>query len=417
MNRPKKLKKILYVLDNFPKLSETFILNEIVELAKRGFEIKIISRCVPEKEVFNDDVWKFKLLEKTFYLVRKNILKVFIHYRFYYYMFIFLKILIRRENRVFNLNSVGQGNRLLSLFRLWVNLSVLASLGEDPDMIHSHFAADASVYGLLLSEALGKPFTFTAHAYEIFCSPDIKTLKSLLKRANCAITPSLYNKKYMEEITGLENCNFQILRATIDQEKFLPSNKTFDGIIKIIGVGRLIEKKGFEYLIRGMEIVIKRHQNVLLFIAGTGPMEETLNALIEERNLKNHVQLVGALSNEECQNLLNDCWIGVLPCIVAKDGDRDVCPLTLQEAMAMELPVVSTFVGSIPELIDDGINGILVPEKDEEALANAIIRLLDHPDLRVKMGKNGREKILREFNIKKQVDKLLSIWEEISSSV
>jgi len=159
-----------------------------------------------------------------------------------------------------------------------------------------------------------------------------------------------------------------------------------------------------------MAIVRKKINYVSLNIAGDGPMKNSLQTLIKQEGLLSCVHLIGGVTNEECKTLLQECTIAVLPCVVAIDGDRDVCPLTLQEAMAMEIPVVSTHVGSIPELIDDGVNGILVPEKNEEALANAIIKLIETPELRRKMGKNGREKILKEFNIKTQVDQLLLIW-------
>ena len=401
----KKSIKIFYILDTFPKLSETFILNEIVELVKRGYEIKIFSLLKPYEKIVNEDVENFELLKKTYYPRKRNIQKAIFHLRFYIYVWGFLRKFIQRENRRF-VSYLGRRKFLWLL----LNLSALASLVERPDHIHSHFAAKASIYGLFLARVMGKPFSFTPHAYEIFRNPNLGILKKTLKGANCVITPSMYNKKYLEGITGIENSDIQVVRATIEPEKFKPSIKERNGSVQLLGVGRLVEKKGFEYLIKCVAIVRKKFNHVSLNIAGEGPMKESLQTLIKQEGLLSCVHLLGGVTNEECKMLLQDCTIAVLPCIVATDGDRDVCPLTLQEAMAMEIPVVSTHVGSVPELIDDGCNGILVAEKNEEALANAIIKLIENPELRRKMGHKGREKILKEFNIKTQVDQLLLIW-------
>ena len=401
----KKFHKILYVLDRFPKLSETFILNEIVELVKRGYEIRIVSLLTPNEIIVNEDVKNFELLKKTSYLRRTYIKKAMFHLGFYYYVWRLVRVLIKRENWRIISNPNRQEN-----IRLLLNLLGLVSLEESPDLIHSHFAAKASVFGLFLAKAMKKPFSFTAHAYEIFKSPDVDRLRETMHEANCIITPSMYNKKYLEGITGIEKSDIQIVRATIEPEKFKPSRKGINGSIHILGIGRLVEKKGFEFLIKSMTIVQKKFCNVSLTIAGDGPLKDSLQKLIQQEGLHSQVQLVGAVTNEDCKSLLRECTIAVLPCVVALDGDRDVCPLSLQEAMAMEIPVISTHVGSVPELINDGANGILVPERNEEALASAIMKLIENPELRRKMGESGRGKILKEFNIQTQVDNLLLIW-------
>jgi len=400
-----KVKKILYVLDIFPKLSETFVLNEMVELTKRGHEIKIFSLSRPNEKITNNGIKEFNFLEKTLYPQRKHIIDSIFNPKFYYYLWLLLSLLASRENRSFMTKR-----RILKI----ICLSAVTGRFEDCDIIHSHFAWDASLYGLLLGEALGKPFTFTAHAHEIFRDPDVPLLRRKMKQAACVITPSMYNKKYLEELTGIHDSNIHVIRATIDADKFIPSKRTSDELVKILAVGRLVEKKGFEYLIKCIKYVLETHQNIVLIIAGGGPLMAPLKTLVIEEGLQFHVNLVGAVTNEECRQLIQESTINVLPCIVAQDGDRDVCPLTLQEAMAMGKPVISTYVGSIPELIDDGVNGILVQEKDEKALAHAIITLIENPDLRRRCGKNGREKIIKEFNIKVQVDRLSEIWEKIA---
>lgn len=298
-----------------------------------------------------------------------------------------------------------------------VRLSYYLPYYRDTDLVHAHFAYKAAVTGMQIANLLGKPFTFTAHAYEIFSRPDYSKgrLKTLTDNAERIITPSVFNKNYIIKETGCAEEKIEIVRATIRAEKF--SNKSpgngARGEIKIIAIGRLVEKKGFEYLIRAMRSVVKENSSVFLNIIGDGNQKKELMELSENMNLSRCVNFLGSRSNEECVQELSSSDIAVLPCVVAKNGDLDVCPLTLQEAMAMGIPVVSTTVGSIPELITDGEEGLLVPERDESALAKAITKLIDNPILGQEMGKKGREKILREFNITTQAEKLLRTWENV----
>lgn len=396
--------KVLYVLDSFPKLSETFILNEIVELIRNGIDVKVLAMRNPLENIINEDFSSNKLFERTRYFCLPAPLKLEfrrgISPSFYYHM---LKA-FKKYHTVTN-------------FKQMVRLSYYLPYYRDTDLVHAHFAYKAAVTGMQIANLLGKPFTFTAHAYEIFSRPDYSKgrLKTLTDNAERIITPSVFNKNYIIKETGCAEEKIEIVRATIRAEKF--SNKSpgngARGEIKIIAIGRLVEKKGFEYLIRAMRSVVKENSSVFLNIIGDGNQKKELMELSENMNLSRCVNFLGSRSNEECVQELSSSDIAVLPCVVAKNGDLDVCPLTLQEAMAMGIPVVSTTVGSIPELITDGEEGLLVPERDESALAKAITKLIDNPILGQEMGKKGREKILREFNITTQAEKLLRTWENV----
>ena len=395
---------ILYVLDDFPKLSETFVLNELVELIKRGVNVEILALRNPLEKLINEDVVYYNLFDKTNYfrLPPPSELKFGYGFSpvFYNYM---LKTLRNYHDK--------------TTFKHMVRLSYYIPFYRNIDLIHSHFAYEAAVTGMQMSRILDRPFTFTAHAYEIFSQPSYSKdrLKMLADSAEKIITPSVFNKNHIIRETDCVTDKIEIVRATIFPEKFNKKEplNTAQGKIKIIAVGRLVEKKGFEYLIKAMKTVVKRNSSVFLNIIGEGKLKKELIELSNNLGLADRINFLGARSNEECMDELATSTIAVLPCVVAENGDMDVCPLTLQEAMAMEIPVVSTTVGSIPELIEDGKEGLLIPERNETALTQAIIKLIDNPSLREEMGKRGREKILREFNIKTQVDKLLEIWRKV----
>lgn len=398
---------LLYVLDDFPKLSETFILNEIAELIRRGINVEILAHRNPHENMINEDVLNYNLFDKTKYfrLPPPSELKFRYIISPVFYDCIF-KTLKNHHTR--------------ATLKHIVRLSYYIPFYRNIDLIHSHFAHRSAVTGMQMSRVLNKPFTFTAHAFEIFSQKSYSKdrLKMLSDNAEKIITPSVFNKYYIIKETDCTPDKVEIVRATIDLEKFDNRKRSYneENKIKILAIGRMIEKKGFEYLIKAMNIINKSKPEAFLNIVGTGELESSLIKLTRELGLTKSVNFLGAQPNERAIYELSSSDIAVLPCVVAKDGDMDVCPLTLQEAMAMEVPVVSTTVGSIPELIEDGKEGILVPERNESALAQAIMKLIDNPSLRQEMGKRGREKILREFNIETQVEKLTHLWSRITDN-
>lgn len=388
--------KIAYLLFVFPKLSESFILNEITELIALNNEVQIFSIMNPDEKITHEEFKNLDLINRTFYFEFNNY-KEILSFRTLNYFLIgciqdFFELKISRNELIINLK-----------------LAYFAKLmeGMNADLIHTHFIGS---FARKLSRMTGKPYSVTNHAFEIFKDPNFEDLTKSLTDAKLVFTPSNYNKNYLIKNTDCNENKIKVIHATINPKKF-KRVKPLSGE-EIIMSGRLVEKKGMRYMILAMKEVIKKYPHSILKIIGDGPLENELKNLVKKSNLEINVKFLGSLSDKGYYNELENSVIAVLPCVITEDGDRDVCPLTLQEAMSMELPVVSTSVHSIPELIDDGISGILVPPKNEKELANATIKLLDNVELRQKMGKKGREKILNEFNVKSQVEKQLIIWQK-----
>lgn len=396
--------RILYVLNNFPKLSETFVLNEIIELKNRNIDVEILALRNPQESIINKDILDHGLLEKTRYFLEPSRTAVIYH-----------SCLSPAFYRMFFKTYKEYGSSLD--IKHIVRLAYHSAGYENIDLIHAHFAHEAAVTGMQIGRILKKPFTFTAHAYEIFNKGHYSRdrLKTLSETADRIFTPSAFNKKYIAGETGVPGEKIGVIRATIDFEKLNKAkhlNLSPDKI-KIISIGRLVEKKGFQYLIKSLNIVKKRHGSIELILIGEGDLKDELVSLSEDLGLSNKIKFLGARSNEECIRELANSDIAVLPCVVAGNGDMDVCPLGLQEAMAMEIPVVSTWIGSIPELIENEKEGLLVPARDETALAKAIIYLIESPSVREEMGRRGREKIFQEFNVNLQVERLVKAWSDI----
>ncbi len=400
--------KVLYVLDSFPKLSETFILNEITDLLSRDVEIEILALNNPDETVVNEDVFNFNLPGLTRYFQLPPTSKLnfagCLTPGFY-------AMLWRSYNSY----------RSSFDFKHLIRLCYYSHYYRNVDIVHAHFAYRAAVVGMQIGGLLHKPFTFTAHAYEIFNKNHYSKarLTALSNAANKIFTPSAFNKNYIIRETGVSEEKIEIIRATIPLEKFenVKSSSLALDTIKIISAGRLIEKKGFEYLIKAIKIVAEKHEAVELSIIGEGELHDKLHNLTSRLGLDDKVKFIGARSNEDCIEELGKSDIAVLPCVIAENGDMDVCPLTLQEAMAMGIPVVSTEIGSIKELVENGSEGILVRERDEATLAEAILELIRDPELRKYMGSKGMEKIIKEFNINTQMNKQTEIWQKMMNNI
>lgn len=389
--------KIAYVLGIFPKLSESFILNEIVELLKRGHDVQIFSIYLLREDVEHKEVKEYNILERSHYFSFNQVFKVNIINLLKYF-----------------LKGVVQD---LCEFKIYVNilifnlkLAYFATIMKknDVELIHAHFATMGTV-ARRLSKILGLPYTLTAHAFDIYLNPDTDELRNVMDNAGSIVTISEVNKKYLESKIGITN-TIDVIRCGIDLDKF--NTKRRSGIntrIKMLTVSRLVEKKGMEYLIRAIPIVIRETPNCDLTIVGSGPLNDYLLKLVHDLNIEGYVQFKGDVSDPELMQYYEKADMFILPCIIAQNGDRDGIPVAIMEAMAMELPVISTWVSGIPELVEDGISGILVSQKDEKAIANAVIKLYKDRHLRLVMAKNGRKIIEKKFNIVLETEKLIEI--------
>ncbi|MCX9083029.1 MAG: glycosyltransferase [Candidatus Methanoperedens sp.] len=393
--------KIAYILEIFPKLSESFIVNEIVELLRNGHDVHIFSMNVPVEGIKHEAVKEYNILERTHYFSFNSIFKVNVIDLLKYFMFGVFQDLynlkIYTNMFVFNLKQ--------AYFATIIHKNRI-------ELIHAHFASMGNV-SRRLSKILGLPYTLTAHAFDIYMYPDVDNLREVMENAHSVVTISDYNKNHLQGKIGIMN-RIDVIRCGIDINRFSPRRRSMvnDGI-KLLTVTRLVEKKGLEYLIRAIPIVIKEIPDCNLTIVGTGPLNDQLHQLVHDLKLEGYLQFKGDQSDLELMHYYENAEMFILPCIIAQNGDRDGIPVAIMEAMAMELPVISTMVSGIPELVEDGISGILVSQKDEKAIADAIIKLHKDRKLRLEMGAKGRQIIENKYNIVSESEKLIKIFNKM----
>jgi glycosyltransferase involved in cell wall biosynthesis len=244
-----------------------------------------------------------------------------------------------------------------------------------------------------IAAIIGVPYSVTAHAYEIFMSP--ANLREKLERAAFATTGCEYNVHHLRKVAP--RADVRVIVMGVDGERFTRTSPHGGGEPHVVAVGRLVEKKGFRYLVEAAAEL----PGVRVSIVGAGPLESELQA---ER-----VELLGAREPDEIRALLEDADLLAMPCLVAENGDRDSMPVVVKEALAMEVPVVATEEVGLPELVRPEW-GRLVPPRDSTALAAAIRELLELPaDRRAAMGRAGRAHVLEMASVRRETEKLAAL--------
>jgi colanic acid/amylovoran biosynthesis glycosyltransferase len=392
--------RIGYVLNFFPKLSESFILNEISELLINAVDIQVLSVSSAEENILHDKYGYGNFTQRSYYF-DKNMKT---------------SDLLRRSDLKYLLKRPIFQNPLTKLRHGIITTQFTEiSKGLNIDMLHSHFASDAATVAMSLSEELGIPFTFTAHAYDLY--RETKTLKwfakkefllNLCSKASGIVAISNYNRDFLIRI-GVNESKINVVHCGVDPDEFRRTTP-FKVSNQILCVARLIEKKGLKYLLEAMGY-LSDDLRVKLLIVGTGPEEQILKDLADQPKLKARIQFLGDVHDVDLLELYEKSALFVLPCVISSDGDRDGIPVALMEAMSMEIPVISTSISGIPELVKDGENGLLVKPNDSRSLAFAIEKLLREPETCEKLGKEGRQTIQEKFNIKKSSLALKGIFE------
>jgi colanic acid/amylovoran biosynthesis glycosyltransferase len=297
----------------------------------------------------------------------------------------------------------------------WMAACYLASYlkGREPDHMHSHFITGATSINMFLSELIGVPFSFTMHASMIWIDPI--ALRSKLERCKFCISISEYNKEYICKTYGEQwRDKINIVHCGIPLGELNPGmevRSTADGRITVLAVGQLMIRKGLHVLIEAARILRDRNMDIEWVVVGEGPERARLEGMIDEYGLHDQVKLVGAKPHEAIPGFLADAHMFSLPCVIGKDNTRDGIPVALMEAMAWGLPVVSTSIVGLPELIDSGENGVLVEPDDPEALAAAVAELAASAETRLRIGKAAIRKIEQDFNSVRSARQLADLFE------
>ena len=401
--------KIAFIVGQFPALSQTFILNQITGLIDRGHEVDIYTNLPGNDPKIHADVERYNLLNRTFYL--KMPANKFLRLLKGMYLIItnFHKkpMALLKSLNIFKFR--GKSLRILYV--------IVPFLNKGPyDVVHCHFGPNGNT-GVFLREVgifKGKVIT-TFYGYDI--SRHIReqgedAYEYLFSKGDLFLALS---DRMKEELIRL-GCNKQkivVHRLGVDIKKFNFSSRKLknNGKANLLTIARLVEKKGVQYSVKAVTEVLKKYRNIEYKIVGDGPLKRDLAGLISELNISDNVQLIGWRRQEEIIELLKDTDILLAPSVTAQDGDQEGTPTVLIEALAQGIPVISTYHSGIPELVQDGISGFLVPERDTNALAEKIIYLLEHQEIWAEMGHAGHDHVEKNYNIERLNDQLVELYQ------
>ena len=402
------MKIIAYLASEIPALSATFVYNEILGLQEKGYIVVPISVHVPSSPVKEDRV--AVLANQTRYLYQEGFLKIFLAN-----IIVFFTSPIRYLKGAFKvLNDAiqcGIFNRIgCGLFYRFFFASRVARILKKKkcEHLHSNFAhipTDIAMYAAILADV---PFSFTSHANDLFERGWL--LPQKIARSKFAVTISEFNQKYLSSLGG-QGKKIHIVRCGVDSKAFsarpfAPCSPTF----KIGTLGRMVEKKGFDVLLRAASILQKKNVAFQLVIAGSGPLEGALENLSIQLGLESVVDFIGPLSHENVPLWLRNLDLFVLPCQKDANGDMDGIPVVLMEAMLSGVPVISTRLSGIPELIEHKKEGLLVEQKSPDDLASAMLLLLHNDALRKQFVENGIKKVKNEFDLEMNIQRMIELF-------
>ena len=378
--------KVGYVLEQFPKLSETFVLEEMLELERLGLDLTIFALSDPKESQVHEKVENLRAETIRPVTARP------------------WRALRRRAEgpRLQTIHTVGPkkwfwGVRMSS----W-----LAGEAEKRsiDYLHAHFAGDAAWIAMLASKISKIPYSFTAHAGGLFGWPYL--LEEKVAGAKFVVSISEFNKKHLGG-----GDKIKVVHCGIDLSRFVEKEQRTKNKEQrsILTVARLEEKKGHRYLLEALKILKDKKINLHLTLVGGGVLENVLKEQVRSLGLEDFVTFTGPITQEEVQKLLSETDLFVLPCVKAKNGNMDGIPVVLMEAMAVGVPVISTKISGIPELIEDESSGLLVESRNPQKLAEAIEKILTDDDLRRQFIQQARIKVEEEFDVRKNVKEFTRI--------
>jgi len=397
--------RVAYLAPELPALSATFVYNEILQLESIGTEVIPFSVHKPNAEI--KELRVYDLGKRTLYLYSLP------------------KLVVLKSNIVFLMTRPASYIKTLSLlFKDMLNVGLLsrtalglayrfvfaANLAEylvegKCDHLHVHFAHIPTDIAMYASSMSGVSYSVTAHANDIYERGWL--LKEKVQRSAFFATISEFNERYLATL-GVDPEKVEIIRCGVDSTKFSQREEFINNSIPKIGViGRLVGKKGIDTLINAVALLKKQGRPVELHVAGSGPLENELRALVSTNSLtESDVCFLGAIPHSEVAGFIKSLDMFVLPCKKDEHGDIDGIPVVLMEAMLSGVPVISSQLSGIPELVIDKETGLLIQQNDVEGLAKAILLLTDDSQLRKKLVSQAILKVRNEFSLTANTEKL-----------
>ena len=401
-----RAKKVAYIMSRFPKLTETFILYEMIALENAGIAVELFPLLKENQNVHHKEV--ARLIQKAHFhrFVSLPILAANVHF-FLRKPLIYLRTIFEVLSGTFGSKNFFFG--AIGILPKSVRFAYeMQNLGVEH--VHAHFCNHPAVAAFIISRLTGIPFTFTAHGSDLH--KDQRMLDKKVAAAAVAVTISDYNKEVMVKKCGeAMRDKIKVIHCGIDPSLFECHDRTGRrGALQILCVASYEAVKGHKFLVNACEILSKRGVDFTCHLVGYGPLRARVEAQIAALGLTERFVIHGGLPRSDVIELLKIADVFVLPSVPTPDGKREGIPVVLMEAMSSCLPVISSRLSGIPELVKDGENGFLTKPGDTAAIADALILLAEKPSLRDRFGRRGREFVAETFHLQKNSQQLFQLF-------
>ena len=399
------------ILKGYPRISETFISNEILLLENLGFSIRIFSMRQPRESFTHTSIKQIRaqavylpetLLRPILPLLYYNIRQCIKSPAAYGSA---LKIAFKRFSRTrksASIKHVLQAGYLVNRF-----------LPKNPvDHFHAHFAHSPGSVAMYASLISGIPFSFTAHAKDIYTSNPLQ-LAEKMDRARFVATCTEYNRSYLRQLPLKHPVPVFRVYHGIDIRLFTPEQRLRHPVppYRLLTVARITAKKGLSSVYQALKILKDQGIAFEHTLIGEGDDREQIVRQIQMLGLQSVTRLMGVQPHEAVLDAFRNTDLFVIGCEIAPNGDRDGIPNVLVESMAMNVPVVATGVSAIPELVTHEKTGLLVAPGNPDQLASAMIRLLTDTELRQRIIPAARERVVNDFDNRKLIEELADIYQ------
>jgi len=404
----KKL-RVAFLVGDFPAVSETFIFSQITNLIDLGHEVEIFALRRKREDKVQEDVEKYKILERTHFLnVPKSSLgkigKAL-------YLF-FANIHKNPGNMIKSLSYSKYGKFSLGLNPFFMGLAFREHMDRF-DVIHAHFGQRGAL-GIYLKDIGAKGGLVTTLYGGDVHKKYIQSYRHLFDKGDLFIVNNNFKKGRVVDIGGIpEKITIVPTGVILDKFKYKKRKIVKGGKVKLLTVGRLVEKKGIKYAIMAIAELVKKNKNIEYNIVGDGELRDELEALRKKLKVEEYVNFLGYKTQEEYIKLYDSSHIFLSPCVTASDGGMDQS-LVNQEAQKAGVPIISTLHNGIPEGVLDGKSGFLVPEKDHKALAEKLEYLIKNQKEWSKMGKIGSDFVMEKYDQRKISEKIVDIYHSLA---
>ena len=398
---------VAYTMSRFPKLTETFILYEMIALEEAGVKVMLFPLLKENQPVHHKEVAKWMerahfypfingkiIMANLFYITRKPV-------TYFKTLWEVLRGTITSFNFFFG--ALGVFPKSVLFAREMTQLGV--------KHLHCHFCTHPAIAGLIVYRLSGIPFSFTAHGSDLHV--DQTMLDRKIAAAKHAVTISQYNKEVMVKASGeLYRDKIEVIHCGVDPDLFecYQRNNRSQEDFQILCVASFEEVKGHKYLIEACRILQQRDVPFKCHLVGYGPLRSKVEQQIKEASLDTNFILHGGQPRHKVLELLKLADVFILPSVPTANGKKEGIPVVLMEAMSTCLPVISSRLSGIPELVQHNVSGILTEPGNVQEIADALHFLYKHPQKRIEMGQAGRAFVNAEFNLKTNAKKLFNIF-------